>query len=425
MLFRDVIGQADTKRHLVDLVEHNRLSHALLFVGKEGSGALPLAMALAGFICLGPGDVTEKPEEPSLFGGDLTIQDKPQAHAPRIQNLDPDEWMQKNPSYSKIRDLVHPDIHFSYPVISKKAGTPSISTDWIREWREFIASNPYGNVYEWLQFIGGENKESTLKAQNKQGNITAHECNDIIRKLNFKSFESEYKVLIVWMPEYLGNEGNKLLKLIEEPPANTLFILVTENESQILPTILSRTQLVRIPAPDTDEIATALVARTKIPADKARQLASVADGNFREALRLAQNSGEDWETLLRDWLNSILKTGPVAQVKWVEEVSKLGRERQKQFLRYCNHLLEQAIRLRIIGESGGTARGGFIMPENERDFAERLNQIADISQQKAIVEELDNASYYIERNANAKMLFHALTIKLYHILADRKVVHIT
>ena len=421
MLFKDVIGQADTKRHLVELVEHNRLSHALLFVGKEGSGALPLAMALAGFICLGPGEVTENSGEPSLFGDDFTVQKK----APEIQSLEPDEWMQKHPSYSKIRDLVHPDIHFSYPVISKKAGTPSISTDWVREWREFMASNPYGNVYEWLQFIGGESKDSTLKVQNKQGNITAQECNDIIRKLNLKSFESEYKVLIVWMPEYLGNEGNKLLKLIEEPPANTLFILVTENESQILPTILSRTQLVRIPALDTDEIAAALVARTKVPADQARKIASVADGNFREALHLAQNSGEDWETLLRDWLNSILKTGPVAQVRWVEEVSKLGRERQKQFLRYCNHLLEQAIRLRIIGDNGGTDRGGLIIPENERDFAERLNQIADISQQKVIVEELDNASYYIERNANAKMLFHALTIKLYHILADRKVVHIT
>lgn len=422
MLFKDVIGQADTKKHLVELVEHNRLSHALLFVGKEGSGALPLAIALAGFICLTPGEVSE---EPSLFGSVSTVQKKTSSSAPEMQSLEPDEWMQRHPSYSKIRDLVHPDIHFSYPVISKKAGIPPISTDWVREWREFISLNPYGNVYEWLQFIGEENKESSLKAQNKQGNITAHECNDIIRKLNLKSFESEYKVLIVWMPEYLGNEGNKLLKLIEEPPPNTLFILVTENESQILPTILSRTQLVRIPALETDEIAAALVAGLKVPVDQARKIAAVADGNFREALHFAQNSGEDWETLLRDWLNSILKTGPMAQVRWVEEVSKLGRERQKQFLRYCNHLLEQAIRLRIIGENGGADREGLIMPENERDFADRFNQIADISQQKAIVEELDNASYYIERNANAKMLFHALTIKLYHILADRTVVHIT
>jgi DNA polymerase-3 subunit delta' len=142
-------------------------------------------------------------------------------------------------------------------------------------------------------------------------------------------------------------------------------------------------------------------------------------------LQLIQHAGEDWETLLRDWLNAILKTGHVAQVKWVEEISKLGRERQKQFLRYCNHLLEQAIKLRITEESSRLDNPGFVMPENERDFAKRLNQIADISQQKAIVEELDRASYYIERNAHAKMLFHALTIKLYHILAHRKLIHIT
>ena len=424
MLFKDVIGQKSTKKHLVELVQHNRLSHALLFVGKEGSGALPLAMALAGFICL-PGGLP-----PSSAGGDgdnmlfdigesFILQDKKMISSPSPPGeagWGPDEWMIKHPSYSKVRDMVHPDIHFTYPVITKKAGTPPISTDFIQEWREFISANAYGNVYDWLQFIG---------AENKQGNITAHECNDIIRKLNLKSFESEYKVLIVWMPEYLGNEGNKLLKLIEEPPANTLFILVTENESQILPTILSRTQLVRIPALETDEITAALIERAKIPTEQARKIASVAEGNFREALQLTQHSGEDWETLLRDWLNAILKTGPMAQVRWVEEISKLGRERQKQFLRYCNHLLEQAIKLRIIRESNAPDQQVFSMPDNEKDFATRLNQIADISQQKAIVEELDKASYYIERNANAKMLFHALTIKLYHIIANRRLIQIT
>ena len=146
------------------------------------------------------------------------------------------------PCLYKANQLVHPDIHFSYPVITKKAGEKPISTDFITEWREFVATNPYGNVYDWLQFIG---------AENKQGNITADECNDIIRKLSLKSFESEYKILIMWMPEFLGKEGNKLLKLIEEPPPNTLFILVAENEDLILPTIVSRCQLVKIPALET------------------------------------------------------------------------------------------------------------------------------------------------------------------------------
>jgi DNA polymerase-3 subunit delta' len=308
---------------------------------------------------------------------------------------------------------MHPDIHFSYPVIPKKSGDKPISTDYIEEWRDFLKQYPYGNIYDWLQFIG---------AENKQGNITAHECSDIIRKLNLKSFESEYKILVLWMPEYLGNEGNKLLKLIEEPPANTLFILIGENESLVLPTIISRTQLVKVPALETKEVYESLISRARLTLEQAGQIAPIADGNYREALQIIQHAGEDWNSLVRDWLNAILKTGPIAQVKWVDEVSKLGRERQKQFLRYFNHLLGQAIRLRVAGE---TASAVVLMADNERDFALRLNKIASISEHQAIIEELDRASYYIERNANAKMLFHALTIKLYHIIADKSLILMT
>ena len=310
------------------------------------------------------------------------------------------------PSCLKASQLVHPDIHYSYPVIPKKAGDKPVSSDYSTEWREFIRQYPYGNAYDWLQFIG---------AENKQGNITANECNEIIHKLSLKSFESGYKILILWMPEYLGNEGNKLLKLIEEPPADTLFLLVAENESLILPTILSRTQLVKIPLPDTEDVATALMERAKLGAEQARQIAVLCEGNYHEALQLIRHADDDWQAVLREWLNAILKTGPVAQVKWIEEMSKSGRERQKQFLRYFNHLLEVAVRLRCIGE------GKLPIPDGEKDIALRLNKIADIGQQRAIITELDNAAYYIERNAHAKMLFHALTIKLYHILAERKV----
>jgi DNA polymerase III subunit delta' len=222
------------------------------------------------------------------------------------------------------------------------------------------------------------------------------------------------------LPEYLGNEGNKLLKLIEEPPPNTLFILVAENESLVLPTIVSRCQVIRIPALETADIEKALTDRNKTEPAIARQVAGVSDGNYREALQLVQHSDEDWQSLLRDWLNAIMKTGPVAQTKWVEEISKLGREKQKQFLRYFNHLLGQAIRLRV----SAPGKEGMARPGSEQDFAQRLNKIAGIEQQQAIIEELDKASYYIERNANGKMLFHALTIKVYHIIQD-KVVFLT
>jgi len=403
MQFKEIINQLDVKHNLHELVLHNRLSHALLFLGKEGSGVLGLALAFAQYIVCEKVSreygVRSTEPEASLFGDDLP------ATGNRQQATDSCGVC---PACMKAQQLVHPDIHFSYPVVTKKPGTPPISTDYITEWREFVKSYVYGNVYDWLQFIG---------AENKQGNITANECNDIIRKLNLKSFEGEYKTLILWMPEYLGNEGNKLLKLIEEPPPNTLFILAAENESLILPTIVSRCQLIRIPALETKDIEDALINRNKTAPETARQVASVSEGNYRESLQMLQHAEEDWQGLLRDWLNAMLKTGPIAQTKWVEEISKLGREKQKQFLRYFNHLLEQAIRARIIATD-------INIPEKERDFADRLNKIAGIEQQQAIIEELDKATYYIERNANAKILFHALTIKLYHIIRD-KIVFLT
>jgi DNA polymerase-3 subunit delta' len=396
MQFSQIIGQSAAKLQLAEMVQHNRLSHALLFLAKEGTGGLPLALALSQFVVCEKVNGKNVQAGPSLFGEEVPT--------PNSELRTHSEPCGVCASCVKAQQLIHPDIHFSYPVVTKKAGTPPISADYITEWREFVKTYPYGNAYDWLQFIG---------AENKQGNITAHECNDIIRKLNLKSFESEYKILVMWMPEYLGNEGNKLLKLIEEPPPNTLFILVAENESMILQTILSRCQLVKIPALDDADIEAALIARNKTEVSTARQVARVSEGNYREALQLVQHADEDWQSLLRDWLNAILKTGPVAQTKWVEEVSRLGREKQKQFLRYFNHILQQAIRYRFLGDN-------LPLSQAEKDFAARLNsKIGDIAQQEALVAELDRAAYYIERNANAKILFHALTIKVYHIIQDK------
>ena len=396
MQFKDVIGQIPVKQHLAEMVEQNRLSHALLFLGKEGSGALPLAMAFAQYVVSLP---QAAPVVEDLFGGMTALEPAPSF-------IHPDQ-IAAQPAFQRAAQLIHPDLHFSFPVIPRKSGDKPTSNDYISEWREFISLYPYGNVYDWLQFIG---------AENKQGNITAEECNDIIRQLNLKSFESEYKVLLLWMPEYLGKEGNKLLKLIEEPPPNTLFILVAENEEMILPTILSRCQLIKIPMPEDIEIEQALVERANANIDTARQIAGICEGNYHEALQLLQHADEDLQSLLREWLNATLKGGPIAQVKFVEEVSKLGREKQKQFIRYFNHLLEQSIRIKILGADG------VMLGDNEKDFAQRLNKIASVSQQQGIIEELDKAYYYVERNANAKMLFQALTIKLYHIIQNKTLI---
>ena len=394
MLLSEVIGQEKLKKQLVDMVHQQRLPHALLLVGPEGSGALPLAVAFAQYIVSIPSQATATAD---LFGAPAE---------PIAKTFYTPEQIADLPAYHRASQLMHPDLHFSFPTIIEKPGQKNISANFIEQWREFINGYPYGNAFDWLQFI---------KAENKQGNISADECNEIIKKLAFKSFESAYKVLVLWMPEYLGKEGNKLLKLIEEPPDNTIFILVAASEENILPTILSRCQFVKVPRLSTDEIESALMGRAKLAPEKAKQVAILAEGNYREALHLIQHSDQDYISMIKDWLNAILKMGPLAQLKWVEEMSKLGREQQKQFLKYFNHLLEQSIRLKTMGSD-------LPLDSDLKDFALRINKIAGVSQMESIVNELDKSIYHIERNANPKMLFMALSIKLYHIIQNKTLI---
>ncbi len=409
MLFKDVIDQQEVKQHLVEMVEQNRLSHALLFLGNEGSGALPLALAFSKYVSLLPLENSGQSQEISLFDTNKEVELKLPATADAA-----DAWMEKQSSFAKASALIHPDIHFSFPVVTKKTGMPPVSSDYITEWREFIQQNPYGNVYDWLQFIG---------ADNKQGNITAQECNDINRKLSLKSFETGYKILVMWMPEFLGKEGNKLLKLIEEPPPDTLFILVAENENAILPTILSRCQLVKIPPINSTAVEKALINRSNCNPHQARQLATMSEGNYREALHLLQHADEDFYGLLRKWLNATLKNNPIVQVKCIEEIARLGREKQKQFLRYFTHLLEQAVRLEVSPQELRNKLIEAISPV-EQEFIIRLNKVMSLEQKEAVADELDKATYYIERNANAKILFHALTIKVFYIVKNNVIVSV-
>ncbi|MEY4049503.1 MAG: hypothetical protein RL262_337 [Bacteroidota bacterium] len=396
MLFSEVIGQEALKKQLVHLVEQKRLSHALLFAGPEGAGALPLAIAFAQYIVSLPAN--NEGAVADLFGAASTVVKEDVFYRPdQIENL---------PAYHRASKLMHPDLHFSFPSITEKPGQKNLSANYIEEWREFIMGYPYGNVFDWLQFI---------KAENKQGNISADECAEVIKKLSFKSFESAYKVLVMWMPEYLGKEGNKLLKLIEEPPDNTIIILVAASEENILPTILSRCQFIKVPRLSSGDIEAALMKKGQIEKEKATQIASMSDGNYREALHLLQHSDADYLTQIREWLNAILKNGPVAQVKWVDETSKMGREPQKQFLKYFNHLLEQSIRLKILGTD-------LPLDPDLKDFALRINKIASVGQMEAIIQEIDKATYYIERNANPKMLFMALGIKFYHIIQNKTLI---
>lgn len=390
MQFKDVIGQKEVKLQLQQMVAQNRVSHALLMLGHEGSGTLAMALAFAQYLLC---EKNKPSQDSSLFDAE-----------PRPTMTDS---CGQCSACLKATGFIHPDLHFSYPVISgKKSDRPSLSADFAEEWRKFLKEQPYGNSYDWLQ---------SLDAENKQGNITAQEINDIIRKMNLKSFEGSYKVLIMWLPEFMGQQGNKLLKLIEEPPPDTIFILAAENESQILPTILSRTQLVRLRPLHPVEIEASLEIREGAAAKRAQQVAVICHGNYREALQQLKHADEDWEPILREWMNSILKTGPAAQVKWVEEMGKLGREKQKQFLRYFLSMIEMAVRFRYLEPEEGLAT-------QEYDFAGKMNKFCNLEQLEAMSEELEKSVYHIERNANGKILFHALTIRLYHIISNKSVI---
>ena len=412
MQFAQIIGQEEVKKKLVQLVQNNRLSHALLFLGKEGSGDLALAIAFAQYIVCTSAKEYSKPAEASLFDAFLPEKTEIEVDAPKVLQMDSCGVCS---ACLKAGKLVHPDIHFSYPIVPRKPADKPVCTDYINDWREFVSGYPYGIAFDWLQFIG---------AENKQGNIPVKECEDIGHKISLKSFESNYKILIMWMPEYLGKEGNKLLKLIEEPPPNTIFLLVARDEKNIIPTILSRTQLIRIPALDDESVERALIERANVPEQKAKQITAMAAGNYREALQLIQYEEQDWLENARDWLKCINRQQIAEQLKWIDDISKLGREKQKQFLIYFISLFEQAIRLGAIDEISDENGTGLVlnMSDAERDFGTRLNKLCSFEAQEAIITELNHACYYIERNANAKLLFHSLTIRLYHIIKDNSLI---
>ena len=407
MQFKDLIGQEKIKEQLKDLVQNNRLSHSLLFIGREGAGALPMSIAFAQYILCEKINPAKRQEKlSSLFNSEETD----------LASADLEDSCGICPSCIKAAQLIHPDLHFSYPALKRDSKHERVlSTDYITEWREFVQQSPYNNVVDWINFL-----KENVKIENpinKQGNITVFECDDISHKLSLKPFEGAYKILIMWMPEFLGNSGNKLLKLIEEPPPDTIFIFVAEDENAILPTILSRTQLVKIPTLTQFDIENILRDKYKVATEKALQIAAISEGNFREALLLLQNSDEGLLMTIREWLNITVKNNVPLQVKWIDDVSKKGREKQKQLLKYFVHLIEQGIRVRYLNEKDLNS-----IPESEKDFAIRLNKICGIEAQEAIINELDKAIYHIERNAHAKMLFHALTIRFLHIIRDNSLI---
>jgi len=369
MLFSNVVGQQAAKDGIFKMWRNNVFPHALLITGGEGTGGLPLALALAQYI------FCEHKGESDSCG--------------------------KCAGCSKAAKLEHADLHLSFPSIPPKSGTKAMSRHYIQEFREFVKQSPYGTTYDWLQHIN---------AENKQGNITAEECREIIETLNLKSYEGGKKVLLMWRPEYLGREGNILLKLIEEPPGDTIMILVAENPEDILPTIRSRTQDVKLAPISAGDIAEALTLRLLTDPRRAAQVAHIAMGSYTEALRLLRHTENDLFPEVRQLFNSIFMNNGLGLGKFAEEWSKAGREQQKNFLHYIIQLLEQAIRVRYMPDAIHS------LPEGEAQFVKKLADTkVSFEALGLMATAISDTIFYIERNAHSKTQLHALAIRLQYI----------
>ena len=378
MLFKDVLGLTHLKKHLTTSANAGRIPHAQLFVGAEGSGTLTLAIAYAQYILCKNNN-----------GENINVN--------QICN-------------AKCESLTHPDLHFAFPVsISENVKKDAISDNYIKEWRQFIKAENYCNLFDWYRHIGIEKK---------QGLIGVHEAKNILKKLSLKSYEGGYKVLIVWMAEKMNTEAsNKLLKLIEEPPKNTIFILVVEDETQIIDTIKSRRQILHIPPMPESVLAKGLIIRS-LPEKDAYRLAHEANGNFKKALDLMNNDSEDlvFEKWFVKWVRSAFKakgnkTAIHELIKWSEEIAKSGREIQKKFLNYCVSIMRQAMLLNYTADELVFTKinhEGFDL-EKFAPFVHE-NNILDITK------ELEKAIFHVERNGNAKIIFTDLSIKLTRLL---------
>jgi len=367
MQFSDIVGQQEVKEHLIQTVLENRVSHAQLFLGPEGNGSLALALAYAQFIsCL---------------------------------DRQPQDSCGECASCRKYKKLIHPDLHFSYPFFAKHKEDTALK--FLPEWRDAFLSNPYLGLDEW---------RSQLDAENKQANINIAECHQIISKLSLKPFEAEYKVLIMWLPEYLDKEGNTLLKIIEEPPQKTLFLLVAQNQDQILNTILSRTQLVKIPRLQDEEITKFLVERKGMSEGKAAQIAYLSDGSLQAAQSFMAGEENDNLKMFREWLQITYADAGAKIIEFTERAAKLGRENQKNFLRFGVNLIRESVL--ILSGAGSLVH----LPQAELDFISKFSGAISLAKAEAITAELEKAHYHIERNANPKILFLDVSLQLVKIL---------
>lgn len=371
MKFQDVLGQDYLKNHLTKTTDSRRIPHAQLFVGSEGSGTLPMAIAYARYVLCGNDNVA--------------------------CNL-------------KFDTLSHPDLHFIYPTVTTEdVKSKPRSIDFLPLWREFVKENPYGSLFDWYKKLGH---------LNKQGEIRVDDAQETLKTLALKSYEGGYKVLIIWNADKMNiTTSNKLLKIIEEPPAKTLFILISENEENIIQTIRSRCQVLNFGALSQQTIVDALVSNHQTEDSRAKKIAYQAQGSYTKALEILN---DDNEFPFDEWFVSWVRTAFRAKgnpgsilglITWSETIASLGKETQKKFLLYCIEIFRQALLLNY-----QTKDLVYLEPDVENFTLEKFAPFVNGNNIQEIYKELSDAVYHIERNGNAKLILTDLSIKLTRLI---------
>ncbi len=379
MQFSDILGQDHLKNHLTQSADNGRIPHAQMFVGPEGSGTLPMAIAYAQYIL--------------------------------CKNVNAENTGSNEACNLKFKNVSHPDLHFAFPVATTdKVKSHPVSNHFMEEWRHLLKEQPYGNLFDWYKVLG---------VDNKQGQIGVDEAQDIVKALSLKSYEGGHKIMLIWMAEKLnGSAANKLLKLIEEPPEKTVFILIAEDEEQIISTIRSRCQILHFPPLAEIVIKEALIKNYQLEDSVATKLAHQSNGNYNKACDLVYQDSEDlqFEEWFVFWIRSAFKAKGNKSaihdlITWSEDIAKTGRETQKQFLSFCIDFFRQALLLNYNATElvyMETKTKNFKL-ENFAPYVNEAN-ILDISN------ELQDAIYHIERNGNSKIILTDLSIKLTRLL---------
>lgn len=377
MQFKDVIGQSAIKQRLIQSVRENHVSHAQLFLGPAGSGKLPLALAYAQYIL--------------------------------CPNRTETDSCGVCPTCQKMQKLVHPDLHFVVPTAATKKIKSNPESDlFMEEWREYVIENQgYVDTSSWYTF---------LDVENKQGYMSVRDAASLLRKLSMKSYEGEYKIAIIWMAEKMRvDTANKLLKLLEEPPEKTVFLLIAEDAEELLATIKSRTTLVKVPAIETCEVEKALMERLQCQPGPTHDAAMISEGNWLNACHSVQES-EDRKyffTTFQQWMRLCFRAAYSEIIDFSANVKGIGREKQKELLDYG---------LRIIRNSllfNNNLAEIVMLPEDEKVFNSKFAPFVSPANLAEIAELFEEAIRQIERNGNAQIIFTDTSFKMIGLLRSK------